>query len=159
MRRANREIISLEQLREILAESIVCRVAFCQDNRPYLVPLNFGYHMEENGALTLYFHGANAGTKLELLKGNPQVAFEMERYAKIVPHQMACHFSCQFQSIVGTGLASLLEDFEEKKQALNLIMEHYTGQKEFSYPDQMVENLAVIQIKVESYTGKQNPIP
>ena len=158
MRLANREILSQEQLKQVLQHCQVCHVAFCQENCPYVVPLNFGYQLDETGKLTLYFHGASKGTKLDMLRANPQVAFSMESGATIVTGDTPCQFSCHYQSIAGTGTALLLEDLEEKRHALNRIMEHYTAQESFSYPDAAVQNLTVFQIQVQQYSGKQNPV-
>ena len=37
------------------------------DNQPYIIPLNFGY-VYKTGILTLYFHGAYKGMKIDILK-------------------------------------------------------------------------------------------
>ena len=72
MRRQDREIKDPAVLRQILGRAIVCRVAMCDGDRPYLVPFSF---VVEGDAL--YVHSAAHGRKLEILRRNPNVCFEV----------------------------------------------------------------------------------
>ena len=156
MRRANREIISLEQLREILAESIVCRVAFCQDNRPYLVPLNFGYHMEENGALTLYFHGANEGTKYRLLARDNRVSFEMDCAHRLHTDVERGYCTMEYESVMGRGFVDILPE-EEKYPALEKLMAHY-HREAFAFNPAAIPRTTVLRLTVTQLTGKRRKV-
>jgi len=80
MRRQDRKIADLERIWEILRTGEVCRVAFCGDDWPYIIPMNFGILDEK-----LYFHCAPDGTKLDLLKANPNVCFEVEANVEVIP--------------------------------------------------------------------------
>ncbi|MCJ7619404.1 MAG: pyridoxamine 5'-phosphate oxidase family protein, partial [Anaerolineae bacterium] len=66
MRRAEREIKDREAIEDILRRATVCRLAVCDGNVPYVVPLSFGY--ADN---CLYFHSAREGRKIETIKANP----------------------------------------------------------------------------------------
>jgi nitroimidazol reductase NimA-like FMN-containing flavoprotein (pyridoxamine 5'-phosphate oxidase superfamily) len=66
MRRKDREVTDMNEIIEIIKKCDVCRLAFFDKEYPYIVPLNFGYSYD-GAKLELYFHGANAGKKLELL--------------------------------------------------------------------------------------------
>ena len=66
MRRKDREIINKEQIWRIMQRCGVCRVAFHDAEYPYIVPLNFGIGKGE--PLTLYFHCAAQGKKLDLMQ-------------------------------------------------------------------------------------------
>ena len=77
MRRANREIKDPLELEEILRTCDSCRIAIHAGTFPYIIALNYGYEYE-NGALTLYFHSANQGRKLDLLREDPHVGFQMD---------------------------------------------------------------------------------
>ena len=76
MRRSDREIHDLNELKEIVQKADACRIAFATDGAPYIVTLSFGYKWEEH--LVLYFHGAKEGRKIDLLKKNNLVCFEMD---------------------------------------------------------------------------------
>lgn len=77
MRRTQNEMKSIEEICAVLDQCKVCRLAMNHDGYPYLVPMNFGYEREGN-KIYLYFHGANAGTKKELIEKDGRVAFEMD---------------------------------------------------------------------------------
>ena len=79
MRRKDREVADLEGRLAILEQCPVCRVAINDpaSGVPYLVPLNFGMAAGPQ-SLTLYFHCAPVGTKLDLLRADPNVSFEAD---------------------------------------------------------------------------------
>ena len=79
MRRKDREVADLEGQLAILEQCSVCRVAINDpaSGVPYLVPLNFGMAAGPQ-SLTLYFHCAPVGTKLDLLRADPNVSFEAD---------------------------------------------------------------------------------
>ena len=120
------------------------------ENKPYIVPLSFGY--KDN---TLYFHGALTGKKIDLIKKNPNVCFEFDHLIETMPSEKACSWSMKFQSIIGHGKASFLKASKDKREALAVIMSQYSKQT-FDFPDKMLQKTAVIQIKIESLTGKQS---
>ncbi len=82
MRKKDREIKDAKELKEILQKADVCRIAFAVDGVPYIVTMNFGYVWKDH--LTLYFHCAKEGKKLELTKRNNTVCFEMDTDHEIV---------------------------------------------------------------------------
>ena len=59
---------------------------------------------------------------------------------------------------MGRGTARIVEDVEEKKKAMSVLMKTQTG-KDFSFEDRLVSMVAVIRIDVEEYTAKHRPIP
>ena len=77
MRRKDREIIDIEQIRDIIEKCKVCRLAMQDEEGLYLVPLNFGYEFEKE-SLALYFHSAKEGRKLRAIQKNSKVCFEMD---------------------------------------------------------------------------------
>ena len=66
------QITDLQQIRAILDTAKVLRLGLAVNNEPYVVPMNYGYTMEE-GRLTLYLHSAVRGKKLDMLRTNPNV--------------------------------------------------------------------------------------
>lgn len=74
MRKAEREVIDPAQKWDILLRCPYMVLAMQGEGAPYQVPLNFGAEMQ-NGKLYLYFHCANEGTKLSLLRSNAAVSF------------------------------------------------------------------------------------
>ena len=114
MRRKDREVTSPEAIREIIDACKVFRVAFMGEDFPYVVPLNFGYTWED-GQLIFYFHCASEGRKLDLLRKNPRVAFEMDCGHALMESDVPCGYGYRFQSVMGLGLAQEVTDVAEKK--------------------------------------------
>jgi len=150
MRRKEKEITDHAELLPIIAKAKICRLAMVDGDTPYIVPLSFGYH--DN---VLYFHGAKEGKKINLITTNPNVCFEFDHLIETVAAEKACSWSMTFQSIVGFGKAALMENNEAKKSALAIIMAQYSD-KQFDFPDKMVQATAVIKVSIESISGKQS---
>ena len=153
MRRKDREITDKQQILEIIKKCDACRIAFFDEKFPYIVPLNFGVTLE-NDVFTFYFHGANAGKKLELLEKNNAVAFEFDCEHKLVEAEKAWNYTMKFESVCGTGYMEKLPE-EEKVQAFNAIMKQYSD-REFTFAPEVLKATAVLKLTVNEITGKRN---
>jgi len=154
LRRKDREVAETTDLCAILEQCKVCRIAMVDEGRPYLVPLNFGYEMVSE-KLFLYFHCAKQGRKIEILKGNPQVCFEMDCEHQLIEGDSACTYGYAYASLIGNGKASFIEDGGQKKHALAKILEHQTGKKDLCFDDRMIQNVTLFQIVSNDFTGKR----
>jgi len=150
MRRAEREIKDREAIEDILRRATVCRLAVCDGHVPYVVPLSFGF--EDN---RLYFHSAREGRKIEAIKANPQVCFEVDVDHEVVPGDVPCGWTVRYRSVIGFGQARLLEDVAQKKRALDIILGHY-GRGPFAYAEGAFDEVAVVEVEIETLTGKQS---
>jgi len=144
------EIVEMEKIESIILKAKVCRLGLVDGNRPYVVPMSFGYH--ENA---LYFHTGKKGGKMEILKRNNRVCFEMEVDLEIVPADNPCKWNMRYRSVVGYGRAVILLDPAEKIKALDVIVKHYGGVVT-AYDEKRVNGLAVIKVAIDSVTGKQS---
>ena len=153
MRRANREINDLNEIKKIVDGCKVLRIATKDEEGLYVVPLNFGYSCE-NGKFTFYFHSAKEGRKIDAFKADEQVAFEMDCEHKLVVAEKACGYSYKFASVIGTGTITFLEG-KEKLNALSILMKHQTG-KDFTFDEKMAKGVTVCSLIAESLTAKAN---
>jgi len=155
--RREREVTDINAILEILDKSKVVHIAMIDGDEPYLVPMNYGYTMED-GKLTLYVHGATAGRKIDVLRANPKVFVEMD--CDIMPFEgkVACQYGTTYSSVMGTGTAVIVEDPQEKMKALSILMKTQTG-KDFEFNERLVSIVGVIRIDVAEYTAKARPIP
>lgn len=149
MRRKEKNLTEPATLEKIISTAQVCRLAMVHNNRPYVVPLSFGYHNN-----CLYFHGSRVGKKIEAIRHNPDICFEFDQLLDIVENAKPCKWGAHFQSIIGYGHAVFIEDLEQKRLALQIIMAHYSA-REFVFPDKELRTTAVIMLSIESMTGKQ----
>ena len=157
MTKRERQITDPKQIEAILDASKVLHLGLAVDNEPYVVPLNYGYTMED-GKLVIYLHGAQRGKKLDMIRSNPRVFFEMDCDRVPFDGVMPCQYGMVYSSIMGRGLAHIVEDVEEKKKAMTILMKTQTG-KDFTFEDRLVSMVAVIRIDVAEYTAKHRPLP
>jgi nitroimidazol reductase NimA-like FMN-containing flavoprotein (pyridoxamine 5'-phosphate oxidase superfamily) len=152
-----RQVTDPEQILHILDTGQVLHLGLAVDNEPYVVPMNYGYAMED-GKLILYLHSAVHGKKLDMIRSNPKVFFEIDCDRMPFEGRVPCQYGLGYSSIMGRGAARIVEDVEEKKQAMSILMKTQTG-KDFSFEDRLVSIVAVIRIDVAEYTAKHRPLP
>ena len=150
MRRKDKEVSELEQIEEIINGANICRLGLYDNGKVYIVPMSFGYANRK-----LYFHSAKEGRKIEILKSNPNVGFEIDIDLGLVSHEVACDWSNKFKSVIGIGQASFVEDSNQKITALNIIMQNYSD-AEFQFPEGALSSTLVFMIDIEEMTGKQS---
>ena len=157
MTRREKEVTDQQAILHILDTAQVVHLGLAVDNEPYVVPMNYGYTLE-NGALTLYIHSSCKGKKWEMMRKNPNVFFEME--CDLIPFagDVACRYGMAYSSLMGRGQAEFVEDIAEKQLALSAIMKAQTG-KDFSFEPKMTTIVTIVKIKVSEYTAKHRPLP
>ena len=155
MRRKDREVTDKDKIRGIISNCHCCRLGLNDHGRVYIVPLSFGFQ-EKEGSYTFYFHGAKAGRKMDLIKENGYAGFEMDTNYALNEADRACEYSARFQSVIGSGRVSVIEDAEEKQKALRAIMYHNTGKDEWKFSDKMVNAACVFQLKPEELSCKEH---
>lgn len=153
MRRKDREITDFSEILEVIKKCTVCRLAFFDEGYPYIVPLNFGFETDGD-KLTLWFHCAGAGKKLELLRQNSRVAFELDCPGKIVEGTQACDYTMTFESVCGTGTMEIAGE-NEKIPALKLLMRQYSDRSDFEFDRLEVKAVTVLKLTVNEVTGKR----
>lgn len=155
--RREQAVTEMAEIIRILDTAQIIHVAMVDNGEPYVVPMNYGYTMQD-GKLTVYLHGANTGKKIDILRENPKVFFELVCDAESFEGAIACQYGMAYASIMGKGVATLVEDLEEKKYGLSVLMKTQTG-KDFAFTDKMVGIVQIIRIDVEKYTAKHRPKP
>lgn len=165
MRRRDRQINDREEILAVVEKAHVCHLAMCAEGRPYVVPMVFVY---ADGHL--YFHCAEVGLKLDILRQNDQVCFEMEcsSVSEIVQNTgMPCDWGFAYESVIGFGRARLIEAREEKLRIYDLLVEKlapadYRHQQAF-YVEKKIKGTYIIDVTIESMTGKRwdgvKPVP
>ena len=151
------KITDEEKILNILDTARVLHLGLAVDNEPYVVPMNYGYTMED-GRLVLYLHSAVQGKKLDMIRSNSRVSFAIDCDRQPFEGQVACQYGLAYSSIMGRGIARIVEDVEEKMQAMSILMKTQT-EKNFTFNERLVSIVAVIRIDVEEYTAKHRPLP
>lgn len=157
MRRSDREITNKDEIHSIISECKVIRLAMLDEvGLPYIIPLNFGAAYTDD-ACTLYCHCACEGRKLELLRRDDRVAFEMDCREELVRGETACSHSYYYASVIGAGRAEILEG-AEKAQGLSVLMRHMTGREE-RFTEEQLRGVTVFAIRVETLSAKAKKRP
>ncbi|MDR1053863.1 MAG: pyridoxamine 5'-phosphate oxidase family protein [Planctomycetaceae bacterium] len=157
MRRKDREILDVDAMLKIIADNKVCRLGLSECDQPYIIPLNYGYSFENN-VLTLFFHSANEGKKLEIIKKNNRACFEIDCDGQLIVGKEPCQFGFSFKSVIGTGKIILLNTINEKINALNKLIQHQTGKIEnHTFNKNTIKQLTIYKLTVEQFTGKEHP--
>ena len=152
MRRKDREITDIEEIRAILERARVLHLGLYDGEYPYVVPMHYGFTFED-GKLTLYTHCAKEGRKLELLRRDGRVFVEIDTDEALVPGPTACSWGARYASVMARGRASIVEDGEEKRRALALLMKTQSG-GEYSFTPAMAAAVTVLRIDAEDCSAK-----
>ncbi len=158
MTRREREVTDQNEIREILEKSKVVHIGMVDGDEPYVVPMNYGYTLDESGRLTLYLHGATQGRKLEVLRQNPKVFFSLECDVAPFAGDVACRYGMAYRSVMGNGTAVFVEEPAEKIAAMAQLMKTQTG-GDFTFDEKLVKVVSVLRIDVTEYTAKKRIPP
>jgi uncharacterized protein len=152
MRRADKEITHRSEIDAVIAKCRICHLAFAVHDRPYVLPISFGYDGQ-----CLYVHTAEVGKKIDCIRVNPQVCFAMECNVRLITEAPnPCGWGFAFESVIGDGRIEELMTPEEKAFGLNQIVRHYANAATPLEPLSQA-NLRVWRIRIESLTGKRSP--
>lgn len=154
MRRKEREVTDLNEIKDILTRAEVLRVALNNGDYPYLFPVNYGFVMD-GAQLVLFFHGAKEGTKHAIIARDNKVTFEVDcGHALMQPlGEESCTSSFAYESVIGTGTIEKAAD-SEKEALLTLLLEHYGITAKHFNPVHLA-NTVVYKIKAATYTAKR----
>lgn len=150
--RPDREITSAEELTELLIKGKFVTIALCRNNEPYVVTLSYGFDREKK---VLYFHSAHKGMKMDFLKANPLVC------ASIIEDGGYVQDECEhvFKSLIIRGKLTVVEDLEEKKHGMQVLLAHLeekpsVHQRLQLKSEGMFSTMAVLKLSIEELHGK-----
>lgn len=136
---------------EIIRNCDSCALSMVDSNgKPYVVMMNFGY---KDGII--YFHGDPKGRKMNIIRSNPNVCITMSTGHGLY-HQsenVACSYGMNYKSIIADGQIEFIENFDEKVEALNIMMGQYVD-REFTYNDPSVKQVCVFKMKLTNLKAK-----
>ena len=150
MRKKEKEITEISEIEAVIQQVTVCRIGMSDNNIPYIVPMCFGYQED-----AIYVHGSLKGKKTDILQKNQNVCFEFDINTEVVEGEKACKWSMKYKSVIGFGKAIFLNELDDKRKALNIIMHQYSDSP-FDFLEKAINGTSVIKIEIESMTGKQS---
>ena len=152
-RRKRNEILSEEDKKALLRWGNHLSIALCDNNIPYVVTMSYGY---DSGRNALYFHCANKGDKLDFIRKNPEVC------ATLVKDNGYLATKCDhdYESLVIRGKLWIIENLEEKKHALMVLLNHLEQDPEPIFArniknDKSYDSVTMLKLEMESVIGKK----
>ena len=144
------------EMEAILQECAVGSLAtVCPDGSLYVVTVNYVY---QNGKI--FFHCALTGKKLDNIASDDRVCFEAHIMERIARAEQAVNFGTRYRSVIVQGRARQLDDPATKRDLLILLTAKYAEEATFELPtEKQVAATAVVEIEIESMTGKRNVDP
>lgn len=155
MRRTDREITDETEIDKVISACEVCRLGFYDGGEVYIVPLNFGF-ARADGKRTLYFHGANEGRKVDLIKRSPTVGFEADAGFSVIRGETACAHSAAYKSVIGAGIVREITDRDEKIFALTALMNKNAGQREWTFDENALNRTFVFKLEIKTISCKEH---
>ena len=155
MRRKDREITDKALIEDFLSRQTIIRIGFYDKGEIYIVPVNYGF-VCENGEYIFYFHGAKAGRKYELAQAEPEVGFEFDGDHLILRGDKACSYSAKYQSVIGTGVLSVVNSMDEKIKGLNCLMKQSESERAWAFSEKALGSVAVFRLCVKNLSCKAN---
>jgi hypothetical protein len=150
MRRSDKEITDKNIIETILAKSEICRIGISDVETPYIVPLNYGF---SDGSL--YFHSSSRGRKIDLLRLNNHVFFEIEYASEILKGDSPCAWTTKYRSVMGSGKMEIIDDPQGIRNGLDIIMAHY-GSIDNTYDEAYLQRIVILKLNIEKLTAKQS---
>ena len=152
LRRRDRQVNEKSEIEAIISRCDVCRIAFADNNIPYIVTMNFGFLPERQ---CFYFHSACEGRKINLIAKNNYVCFETDTDHALVEAEKSCDWGMKYSSVVGYGRLNIVDDGIERKTGLDIIMRHYSNRDYFDYNESVMEKVKILRLDIEDITGKK----
>lgn len=148
MRRIDREITDRQEMFDVLMRCNTMSIGFQGDEYPYVVPVSFG-GVKDGERITLYYHCAMEGKKVELAERFPKVCVQAHIFHRVEK------LTTRYESVIAYGTVEKVQG-KEAVAGLKAITEHYGY---VDYPVDSCESFprtGVYKITVESITGKKN---
>jgi len=148
--KAIKDITVDDRIEDVIKKCKICRVGMIDGERPYVLAFCFGYTDK-----TIYLHCAQEGKKIEVLKANNNVCIEFDTDHEVFARheQVACSWRLRYRSVLAYGKAEFVDDYDQKVEALNLIMANFS-ERTFEYTKPAVNNIAIIKIKIDDWSGR-----
>lgn len=151
MRRGKQEIKDQTVLEEILGGAEICRLSMLDGELPYIIPVNYGYREGH-----IFIHSAPEGKKIDLLKQNRLVCFEVEDAVEIVKGPEACDWTTRYRSVVGYGSVEILSDEQSKQEGLEVIMAQHGAPELIKFDAKNMNRMVILKLKITTMSGKQS---
>ena len=157
MRRDDREVTDKDWIIALLNRAGFGVLATCKNEQPFTVARNFAYDPEKH---VIYFHGARKGRTFENAEAGSLANLNVSEMGEWILADRAMNFGVEYKGVVVFGRLSVVEDNDEAKRALQLLMDkHFPDLKpDVDYEattDTDLKVTAVLRMDIDSWSGKE----
>jgi len=152
VREADRAVYDREAAYRILDEGFLCHVGFVADGQPFVIPTSYG-----RKDASLYIHGSAASRMLRQMKDGVPVCVTVTLLDGLVLARSIFNHSMNYRSVVVLGKATLVEEPEEKLEALRLLSEHIIPGRwdDSRQPNEReLKATSVLRLPIEEFSAK-----
>jgi len=152
VREADRGVYDRESVYRILDAAFLCHVGFTVDGQPFVIPTSYG-RKDAN----LYIHGSAASRMLRQMKDGVPVCVTVTLLDGLVLARSVFNHSMNYRSVVILGQASLVDDPQEKLEALRTLAEHILPGRwnDARQPnDRELKATSVLRLPIEEFSAK-----
>lgn len=152
VREAMRAVYDRETVYEILDEGFLCHVGFVQNGQPFVIPTSYG-----RKDASLYIHGSAASRMLRQMKEGLPVCITVTLLDGLVLARSVFNHSMNYRSVVILGMATLVDDPEQKLEALHLLSEHILPGRwaDSRQPNEReLKQTSVLRVPIEEFSAK-----
>jgi nitroimidazol reductase NimA-like FMN-containing flavoprotein (pyridoxamine 5'-phosphate oxidase superfamily) len=152
VREADRAVYDREAVYRILDEGFLCHVGFVADGQPFVIPTSYG-----RKDASLYIHGSAASRMLRQVKEGVPVCVTVTLLDGLVLARSIFNHSMNYRSVVVVGKATLVDDAEEKLEALRLLSEHILPGRwaDARQPSEReLKATSVLRLPIEEFSAK-----
>ena len=150
-------ILDKTEIERIILDSKVCFVGFVdKENKPYVIPMNFGY--QDN---IIYLHSAPDGGLVDIVSNNPNICITFNKGEELI-HQhekVACSYRMRSESVICHGKVRFIDENQHKIDILNIIMRQYVKDRTFKYSQPAVDNVKIWEVPIDKLTAKAFGVP
>ncbi len=160
MRRSDRAVEDQTWLKQFLKAAPVGTLATVHDGQPFVNTNLFVYDEASHSIIT---HTARVGRTRANIELHDKVCFSIMEMGRILPADEALEFSVEYAGVTIFGTISVVDEDEEAKRLLQLIMDkyapHLTAGEDYRPPvDEELPRTTVFQIHIDDWTGKKKEV-
>ena len=152
VREADRAVYDREAVYRILDEGFLCHVGFAVDGQPFVIPTSYG-----RKDASLYIHGSAASRMLRQMKEGVPVCITVTLLDGLVLARSIFNHSMNYRSVVILGKATLVDDPQEKLEALRTLSEHIIPGRwdDSRQPNEReLKATSVLRVPIEEFSAK-----
>lgn len=153
MRRSDKEIKDRAEIIDVMRRCDAVRLGLNDGGWPYILPLNFGLEVKDD-RISLYFHSALEGHKVDLMMRDNRASFEMDTSHALDYIEEKGYCTYYYESVMGRGRITILGE-DEKQEALQILMAHYHPDRDAPFNPASMPRTLVYRLDVEELIGKR----